>query len=66
VLCGGVRQSVRDLIGLASHLDGLLVEAEVLPPDVQAAVPAEVGRLVKRLEQLIAKVESQGGGNGSG
>jgi hypothetical protein len=66
VLCGGVRQPVRDLIGLASHLDGLLVEAEVLPPDVQVAVPAEVCQLVKRLEKLIAKVESQGGGNGSG
>jgi hypothetical protein len=55
-----VRKQLRDLIGLASHLDGLLAEAEL--PDLEiAAAKVAAASLVARLEALAERLASHAG-----
>jgi hypothetical protein len=52
-----LRMQLRDLIGLASHLDGLLVAAQL--PDLELAQgKVEVADLVARLEALADRLGS--------
>jgi hypothetical protein len=51
-----VRQQLRELIGLASHLDGLLAERPELPDLELAQAKIEAGDLVARLEALADRL----------
>jgi hypothetical protein len=52
-----LRKQLRDLVGLASHLDGLLAEAEL--PDLEIAqANVEAASLVARLEALAERLVS--------
>jgi hypothetical protein len=53
-----IRQQLRNLIGVASHLDGLLCEnGKALPADIAAAVLEEASRLAKEIGWLADDVE---------
>jgi hypothetical protein len=53
-----VRQQLRNLIGVASHLDGLLCEdGKALPADLAAAVLEEASRLAEEIGWLADDVE---------
>jgi hypothetical protein len=57
-VCSAIRRQLRNLIGVASHLDGLLCEAgKALPADLTAAVLEEASRLAKEIGWLADDVE---------
>jgi hypothetical protein len=57
-VCSAIRQQLRNLIGVASHLDGLLCEnGKALPADTAAAVLEEASRLAKEIGWLADDVE---------
>jgi hypothetical protein len=57
-VCSAIRQQLRNLIGVASHLDGLLCEAgKTLPADTAAAVLEEASRLAQEIGWLADDVE---------
>jgi hypothetical protein len=51
------RQQVRNLIGVASHLDALLAEANGVAELELARVAVEVNKLEERLTKVSARVE---------
>jgi hypothetical protein len=57
-VCSAIRQQLRNLIGVASHLDGLLCEfPHALAADDAAVVLADVRRLEQELGHLADDVE---------
>ncbi|HJT78828.1 MAG TPA: hypothetical protein VJ739_16605 [Gemmataceae bacterium] len=59
-----LREQLRDLIGQASHLDGVLSEARALPPAVADLALAEVRWLNRQLQEVTQRVESATGWKG--
>jgi hypothetical protein len=53
-----IRARLREIIGVASHLDGVVCEqGKALAPDVAAVVLEDVSRLAKELGWLADDVE---------
>jgi hypothetical protein len=54
-----IRRQLRDLIGLASHLDSMLAEGVTLGDLEQARMAIELDKLRARLDRLVSHAEAK-------
>ena len=59
-----LREQLRDLIGQASHLDGVLSKARVLPDPPAALMLAELRWMSNQLAEVTARLEEATGWKG--